>query len=596
MGKYSYLILRILFLTVICFSYGYSYLGSSQPPNTGDGLIHFFISQASWSDPLLFFHHWGKPLFTLISSPFSQFGYGGIVLFNILVSIATIILGWKILDHFKVHKAVSLLLPTSMFAIPDIHETVLSGLTEPFFNLILVTSFFALVKDRHLIFAILISFLPFCRSEGQLIILLAIPLLIVLKQFKSILFLGTGFMIYSIMGSVFIGDFFWYFNNSPYHMSNDIYGSGEWHHYLKSFSHYLGYLGLVIGILGSSLFIYFTLKKTKLELKASIAIFGALSFFGVLAAHSYFWATGQNGSLGLTRIATQGMPLFLIICIYFIGQISYLKHKLNIIFIVLESLLLLGINVPENAQITSAKNLDASIQKTAEFLKDKELRIHYYHPLLAYLLEQNPFGKSTNLIRNESSLSVHDQLETFYQPGDLLVRDSHFGRQGPCLPLSDLEAESKLVLIDEFPSNFQFKDDENGVEGVRVYQYLPHPQDRVEVSNHIIDNNSTRIIKVNPEQLYTVIIDTFLVETSYFQSSIITETEGFKMALDINDGESINYYDLIPRKPLEEQFAIGENGHVKYYIWNPQKRQGEIELVYLNSNPPKKYYLQHALK
>ena len=596
MGKYSLLTLRILFLTVICFSYGYSYIGSSQPPNTGDGLIHFFISQASWSDPLLFFHHWGKPLFTLFSSPFSQFGYGGIVLFNCIVTASTIVLGWKILDHFKVNKATSLLLPIALFAIPDIHETVLSGLTEPFFNLILVVSFFALVKERFIIFAILISFLPFCRSEGQLMLILAIPLLIVLKQFKPILFLGTGFMIYAIMGSVFLGDFFWYFNNSPYHMSNDIYGSGEWFHYLKSYPFYLGYTGLIIGLIGTGLFLYFTFKKTKLELKSSIAIFGALSFFGVIAAHSYFWATGQNGSLGLTRIATQGLPLFLIICIYFIDQLPFLNNRFVSIFVGVASLVLLFTSVPKNAEITTVKNLDASIHYTAEFLKGKEYRIHYYHPLLAYLLEQNPFGKSTNLIRNESSLSVHDQIEKFFRPGDLLVRDSHFGRQGPCLPLKALETESRLVLIDEFPSSFQFKDDENGVEGVRVYQYLPNPKDRIEVPKKIEKNNSKRIIKIKSDQLYTGIIDTFIIETSYFQSSIITELEDLKMVLDINDGESINYYDLIPGKPLNEQFAIGKKGHVKYYIWNPQKRHGEIELVYLNSNPPKKHYLGQALK
>ena len=251
MARYNiFLWTRISLLLLICTCYFYCTLYSNQPPNTGDGLIHFFISQASWSDPILFLNHWGKPLFTLFSSPFSQFGYEGIVVFNCIVFSLTIIISWKIFDYYNIKKAISIIFPCILFSIPDINETILSGLTEPFFNLVLILSVYFFIKEKYLFFSLLVSTIPFCRSEGQLVVLLAIPILVLLKQYKAILFLGVGFLIYAIFGSIFLNDFFWYFNDSPYKMDNNIYGSGEWLHYLKSYPQYLGFPGLIAFILG----------------------------------------------------------------------------------------------------------------------------------------------------------------------------------------------------------------------------------------------------------------------------------------------------------------------------------------------------------
>jgi hypothetical protein len=59
-------------------------LKSEVPNDVGDGIMHYFISNASWENPELFLHHWGKPLFILFSSSFAQFGFYGMVIFNII--------------------------------------------------------------------------------------------------------------------------------------------------------------------------------------------------------------------------------------------------------------------------------------------------------------------------------------------------------------------------------------------------------------------------------------------------------------------------------------------------------------------------------
>src|SRR6202008_2844708 len=71
------------------------------PPDTGDGIMHFFISEAAWEDPLLLLDHWGKPLFILLSSPFAQFGFNGIIIFQLLVYCLSCILSFAILKKLN---------------------------------------------------------------------------------------------------------------------------------------------------------------------------------------------------------------------------------------------------------------------------------------------------------------------------------------------------------------------------------------------------------------------------------------------------------------------------------------------------------------
>ena len=50
--------------------------------DTGDSVVHYFFARYAFGDPVLFLDHWAKPFFTLFASPFAQFGFGGMKLFN----------------------------------------------------------------------------------------------------------------------------------------------------------------------------------------------------------------------------------------------------------------------------------------------------------------------------------------------------------------------------------------------------------------------------------------------------------------------------------------------------------------------------------
>src|SRR4051812_47435640 len=84
----------ILFITGMVYLVHAIYFQSSF--EGGDGLRHYLISRYSWQHPLLFTDLWGKPFFTLVSSPFSQFGLIGTKIFNIICSLLTFYILYRI--------------------------------------------------------------------------------------------------------------------------------------------------------------------------------------------------------------------------------------------------------------------------------------------------------------------------------------------------------------------------------------------------------------------------------------------------------------------------------------------------------------------
>src|ERR1700722_11209994 len=73
---------------------------SSGTYDSGDGINHYLIARYSWHHHHLFIDDWGKPFFTIISSPFAQFGLKGISVFNILCGLASSYFAYKIADKF----------------------------------------------------------------------------------------------------------------------------------------------------------------------------------------------------------------------------------------------------------------------------------------------------------------------------------------------------------------------------------------------------------------------------------------------------------------------------------------------------------------
>lgn len=445
------------------------------PADVGDGIAHYFISQASWYNPSLFLHHWGKPFYILLSSPFAQFGFNGLVLFNVIVFALTVSIGFKIMQQKNVTVWLQLLFPLILLTAHDFANTILGGLTEPLFNLAAILGLYLLLNKRYFWFALVVSFMPFMRSEGQLPVLLAVFLLIYYRSYRSIPVLLTGFVLYGFAGIVVYGEFWWYFTESPYSLNNAIYGKGSWSHYILSYKNYLGNPGLYILMVGIPTMIFLLMKRRWKEFQFDWWFWAYGTFVGVLFSHSYFYATGTNGSYGLTRIATQGVPVFILLHLYYLNTIKLSKQRIASMVYALFSLIMIFSLIKNKNYPKKAKPLDEQIFAAADFLQktDREDRqIFFYAPLLCYALKDNNYLPDSKM-RFFSFTNLDENLIKLFKPGDLIVRDSHFGPLEMKLPLNVLTNHPDLVRIKEFVSAEQLDDPMGETEGVMIYEFRP---------------------------------------------------------------------------------------------------------------------------
>lgn len=550
-------------------------LRNEVPADVGDGLMHFFYSQASWESPQFFLHHWGKPFFILLSSPFAQFGFKGVMLFNLLVFLSSVLVGYRILTHFSVNSWIQSLFPAVLLAANEYTTTIVGGLTEPLFNLSVIIAAWLLITGRYTWFAILVSMMPFMRSEGQLPVLLALLLLLWNRSFRTIPFLFTGFLLYAIVGLFVFHDFWWYFTMNPYATNNDIYGNGTWDHYLISYRGYLGNPGLYVLIVGFVVMTYLAIKKRWRDLQWQWSFYAHGIFIGVVLVHSYFWVMGTNGSMGLNRVATQGMPLFILLYLYYVSKIPWLSNKVSILFGIGSLSICFSLYKSKHFPI-KAGLMEKEIYAAADFLKKNtspEQRIYYHYPLLVHAFGENTFLKGARM----EFTYFHDlstDLGKTIKPGSFIIWDSHFGPVEAGLPLEKIAELPDLVKVGEFI--FSEKDGMPG--GVVIYQYIPVDQQLKNIKGQTRRVDLNRIeIPADKEYVDLIPLLPKFSKTTKIALELVPETDGLVLVFDIN-ADQYTPNDLIKGESNRFSFNVPGIGHKALYIWNKELKSSGIKV------------------
>ncbi|MEL6924714.1 MAG: hypothetical protein AAFO94_11770, partial [Bacteroidota bacterium] len=268
--------------------------------DVGDSVSHFLYSRFAFDHPRLLLHHWAKPVFVLFTAPFAQFGFEGMKLFNWSVILLAVWLSYRSAQHFSLSQP-WLVLPFFLF-IPYVMRLGFSGLTEPLFACWLIGGLLLLWKEKQVPGLILLSFLPFVRSEG-LIVLGVLGVYLLLRRFWRLLpFLLIGHFVYSVVGAVYYGNMFWVFKKIPY-ASMAAYGSGPWHHFIEALFYVVGapiYLFVCFGLLGHLRKIIVEWKSRWSFLEQTLLVYGI--FVAYVAAHSVFYFFGIFNSMGLSRV------------------------------------------------------------------------------------------------------------------------------------------------------------------------------------------------------------------------------------------------------------------------------------------------------
>ncbi len=290
----------------------------------GDSLTHYFISKLVWQQPAYLLDLWGKPVFTLLSSPFALFGFTGIKIFN--VSCAVLASYFTCLTAKQLGKSLHWLVLPLAFIAPAYYTYIFSGLTEPLAGMLSIMAVWLCLKGRVSWGFLIASLLPFARTEAQVFLIFFFIFGLLNGHYKKLPILFSGYVLLSLIGGFILGDFMWVFN-SPYNSQGSVYGSGDWFHYVNSLKGMLAIPGFILACLGVvRLFQQWFVGKLNWKTEPWL-IHGI--FFSLFIGHSLVWALGIYGSAGLERTLLTAFPFLWIIMLDGILLLKDISAKIN---------------------------------------------------------------------------------------------------------------------------------------------------------------------------------------------------------------------------------------------------------------------------
>ncbi len=334
-------------------------------------------------------------------------------------------------------------------------------MTEILFSFLLVFSAYLFFSNRPVLSALALSFLPFVRTEGVIILPIFAFAFLLYKNYRALPFLFCAYIAYSIVGYFVYGDINWVINQVPYGDSSSIYGSGSlWHFVARTKS----INGLPLGLLFTIGLLYLTYgtirnKISTKSLEFKILLIVAAPAIAYYAAHSYVWWQGKGASLGLIRVMAGITPLMAIISLKGLNDlISTLSLKPQLNKLALYMLLVIVTITPFRIyQIpVPIYEREKLVKDASEWLKSSELlqnKILYFDPLVSYYSGLDPFDNNRCGMAHGFNYVGTVKLNE----NELLVWDAGFGPVEGRLPKERLLKSNPLQLIKRFAPEISFK-------------------------------------------------------------------------------------------------------------------------------------------
>ncbi len=425
--------------------------------DSGDSITHFLYSKYAFRHPENFLNHWAKPLFVLLSAPFAQLGFVGMKLFNCCIAALTAWYSYKVVKKLNYKNA--WLAAVFLCFTPGYFIHIFSGLTEPLFSLLIILGVYWILSNRLSLAVGVISFLPFVRSEGIIIIGVFAFYLLVNKQYRYLPLLILGHFVYSIVGVFYYHDLLWVFTKIPYVASSGKYGSGNLSHFIIQLNYIIGvplYILLGLGFV-TKIIEFFVRKKSELN---STALFGTetlliySSFLVFFIAHTLFWYFGIFESMGLKRVLICIVPLASIIALkgfnFIIGfSPSFVSYIVAIAF---AGFVIVFPFTPNPAAVNWKRDLSLSadqilITDAVWYLEinssGKNMFIYYTHPYVSLLMNRDPFNGQLN---RELKNITREKRPSHY----LIIWDNWFSVVENGITLDQLKADGKLKELKTF--------------------------------------------------------------------------------------------------------------------------------------------------
>jgi len=204
-------------------------------------------------------------------------------------------------------------------------------MTEILFGFVLILTLYFFFSERYIASVVVISFIPFARSEGYLMIFFLFLALLMQRRFKAIPFLATGFALFSVIGSFYYKDILWVINKFPYPVNHPIYHThgNFWKFFSKPDLNY-GFPVLILIYLGIVKLIFDCITGDPVKKKRAweIILFFLMPSLAYYFFHSILYYKAWGGSVGLFRVITGVVPLIAVVAMYGLSVFSFL-NRLN---------------------------------------------------------------------------------------------------------------------------------------------------------------------------------------------------------------------------------------------------------------------------
>ncbi|MFT4522360.1 MAG: hypothetical protein ACI8ZN_001306 [Bacteroidia bacterium] len=428
--------------------------------DSGDSVLHFLQAHLAFKHPMLYLDHWAKPVFVLLSAPFAYFGWMGMKTFNALCMISSALCAFKLASKVNVNPWITLL---CCVAAPKFILIQSSGLTEPLFTFLLIGATLLALSDRLMFATIIISFLPFVRSEGWLIIIMFAVYLLSIRKFSPLIWLCLGHIAYGLIGAVVLNDFLWMFHQNPYEGVELKYGNGSFTHYFFQLPNIVG-LPIFILFLVSVLVASYSFFRRKLSIQRAILLFGIP--LGYLAAHSIFWRFGMFHSFGITRVLCVLIPFIAIDIAWMMSTFKMKKEvRYAVIAIIICTVLIfpftknkMAFNMPHDFILDETQQ---TALNATNWIKHNNLDTALIFSNQYYLAHK----LNLDIYNTDQFMNIRMLKEFKPQPGSLVIWDSYFAVTDAEVQEDLFENDDQYILLNAFASSV----DSLAYE-IRVYQ------------------------------------------------------------------------------------------------------------------------------
>lgn len=439
-------LLLVLSVALACFTHG-TY-------DSGDSLQHYLFARWAFAHPLNFLDSWAKPLFTLLIAGPAQAGFTGVKVFQCLVVAASAGGAYLIARALRLPAAVLAVL--FVYAAPDYFRIQFSGLTEPLFGLVLVGAVALAVRGRPGWSAALISWLPFVRSEGFMLLGVWAVYLGLRREWRCLPLLGLGYAAFSAVGALVLGEPGWVFGRNPY-ATVSVYGHGSWGHFLRNIPGLLGWPQAALFALGG----YRMLRRCTRPVQRQppgfsaelLLIYGSITVF--VAAHTIFWALGLFNSFGLTRVLTVITPLAAVVALSGLAQLTewsrseQVRQRVRVgAAVAVVAFLFTGLRWQRDFGLVPEQQLAAeAVAWVKQAYGPGALPpIAYLHPAVGFFLDLNVFDErlSPPLVLNPPLVPRRTLLIHQLPPRTVVVWDNWFAPTEGSISLQRLQQDPRF--------------------------------------------------------------------------------------------------------------------------------------------------------